>query len=372
MTDNKQDLAHLRARIAQLDEQLLDVLKKRMECSKEIGTIKSKSGLPVKDYLVEKQVIDKTKNQAIQAGLNAEFIEVCMRAIIEESVALQLDLQQRSQGVHTQSKKGVLVIGGAGNMGRWLCQFFAAFGHEVAIHDPEAPKERQLTHAHVELEAGLKDAEIIVVATPLKATAEVLEKILAYRPKGLIVEIASLKANLEPTLKKAHQQGFRVMSLHPMFGPSAVSLSGRNMLVCTAPFLDAGTEMTNMFAATSANIYHLPFTEHDRLMSYVLGAAHLSNLVFGEVLTRAEQPIRNLLRGAGTTFLNQLRVTQTVVDENKDLYYEIQTLNPETGELLSQFEQALAVYKTAITGHKRDSFRDLMGKSQKLVSPNSR
>jgi chorismate mutase/prephenate dehydrogenase len=104
----------------------------------------------------------------------------------------------------------------------------------------------------------------------------------------------------------------------------------------------------------------MPLGEHDRLMGYVLGLSHLTNLVFAEVLAQSGIPFESLSNVASTTFNAQLEVTRPVTRENQDLYYEIQVGNAFSSELLGHMEAALINYGDAIRGEDRKRFRELM------------
>ena len=42
---------------------------------------------------------------------------------------------------------------------------------------------------------------------------------MAREPRGLVVEVASIKDPLSPVLDRARERGVRAFALHPMFGP---------------------------------------------------------------------------------------------------------------------------------------------------------
>ena len=64
--------------------------------------------------------------------------------------------------------------------------------------------------------------DIIVVATPIEISAEILLELSKNKPEGLIFDIGSLKTPLRDGLKSLLNNGCMVTSLHPMFGPEDV------------------------------------------------------------------------------------------------------------------------------------------------------
>ena len=79
------------------------------------------------------------------------------------------------------------------------------------------------------------DFDLIVLATPLSATAGLLEFLARRAPRGLIFDLGSLKTPLRAGLEALVKAGCRVTSLHPMFGPDTELLSGRHVI-----FIDLG------------------------------------------------------------------------------------------------------------------------------------
>lgn len=93
--DKKQsteDLSGLRQQIDELDNQLLELLAKRMRVSCEIGTFKKEHGLTVVQTDRYDEILTKRLNQAKEMKMSTDFMRVVLEAIHEESVRQQLDI----------------------------------------------------------------------------------------------------------------------------------------------------------------------------------------------------------------------------------------------------------------------------------------
>ena len=66
----------------------------------------------------------------------------------------------------------------------------------------------------------------------MKVAGEVLTQLAARRPRGVIVDIGSLKSPLRGGLEQLVAAGCKVTSIHPMFGPDTRLLSGRHVVFC--------------------------------------------------------------------------------------------------------------------------------------------
>lgn len=87
-----EDLSHLRNQIDECDDQLLELLAKRMRVSKEIGTFKKEHNMTVVQTDRYDEILQKRISQAEEMGMDSEFMRVILGAIHEESVRQQIDI----------------------------------------------------------------------------------------------------------------------------------------------------------------------------------------------------------------------------------------------------------------------------------------
>ncbi len=92
MNQTTEDLSILRHQIDELDNQLLEVLSKRLRVSREIGTYKKEHGMPVLQALRYDEILHNRVTQAESIGINGDFMKNILEAIHEESVRVQLEL----------------------------------------------------------------------------------------------------------------------------------------------------------------------------------------------------------------------------------------------------------------------------------------
>jgi prephenate dehydrogenase len=259
-----------------------------------------------------------------------------------------------------------LVVGGKGGMGRWIARFLQGQGHRVTIHDPA---EGTCEFGQASLEEGAAEADLIILAVPMSACAGVLEELARLSVRGVVAEMCSLKGHLREQSERLRDDGLRLVSFHPLFGPDVRMLSGRTIVFCSEASPDDLEVVRGLFAETSARLVEMSIAEHDRRMGLVLGLTHLSNLVFARALSHSKLTAPDLDEVAGVTFTKQLSTTREVTGENPGLYFEIQALNettPETGRCL---RQALDEWLSAIeTGDER-VFEQLMTACHDYLGP---
>lgn len=81
-----------RQQIDEIDEQMLELLARRMRISQQIGTHKSRLGMPVFQPDRYRALLERRTRTAVGLGLSPLFIDTLMRAIHEESVRIQLEI----------------------------------------------------------------------------------------------------------------------------------------------------------------------------------------------------------------------------------------------------------------------------------------
>jgi chorismate mutase/prephenate dehydratase len=86
------ELQEIRETISKLDNDLLDILMKRQECTNLVAEAKIKAQIPVRDQHREEQLLIKLIKNGQKRGLNAHFITKFFHVIIEESVLNQQSL----------------------------------------------------------------------------------------------------------------------------------------------------------------------------------------------------------------------------------------------------------------------------------------
>lgn len=362
MTD---DLEALREEIRALDKELVALTARRLDLARRVGEVKRRAGQPIRNYVVEAEAIQLVRRAAEELGVRPALAEELLKMEIQES----LHVQEKDRVVRSrppQSAGKALVVGGAGNMGRWFADFLESKAYEVSIADPRAPATGRPVVRDVA--AGAATHDLVLLATPPSATGAVLRS-LQGRTSALVLDIASLKSPVAADLRAYAAAGGHVGSIHPMWGPSTELLASKNLLVCDCGDPSANQAARKLFEDTAAHIVEMGLEEHDRLMGLVLGLPHAVNLVFGHALAGLGARFDEVSGLGGPTFQKQVAVSREVASENKDLYYEIQKLNPHTAQVLARLRRSLDEMEAALAA--RDDFRGYMAAAQRFYEEGS-
>lgn len=353
-------LDELRTGLTELDEQLLTLVARRQALSEQVAAVKRITGRATRDFGREREVILHGRNTAQRLGVSPDLAESLLRRLVHSSLATQ---EHARVAAHAHgSGKRALVIGGCGKIGGWFSEFLASQGFRVTIADPAGslPGFDNLR----DWRSDRLDFDLIVLATPLSATQDLLLALAERAPRGLIFDLGSLKTPLRGGLDALVKAGCRVTSLHPMFGPDTEMLSGRHVIFIDLGHAAALQEAQDLFALTMAERVVMGLDEHDRLIAYVLGLSHALNIAFFTALAESGEAAPRLARLSSTTFDSQLEVATRVAAESPELYFEIQSLNDYGGESLLALSEAVARLVTAVKTKNAAEFTTLMSRGR--------
>ncbi len=319
-----------RDELASIDREIMQFVGRRNKIALVIGEKKAAANEEVVVPAVEKNVVQRYVDAGKVSGVSAETAARIARAVIDESVDVQGMIPRRAVPWK------IFIIGGNGGMGRWLSAFFAGRGHTVTINDP---RPEGAAYPVRDISSGCRDADVIVVSTPIGISAGIIKEVLSENKDALIFDLLSVKTPVIPFLRKAAASGVRVCSVHPMFGPGASSIAGRNIIVCACGNSAAVEEAADLFSG--GTILRMEVEEHDPVTAYVLGLSHAVNLAFSGALVKSGFPSKILCAAASTTFRKQITVSSEVSWENGRLYYSIQKENPFNEAAVQNLMKAL-------------------------------
>src|ERR1700693_2466386 len=161
----------LRTALTEVDEQLLDLVARRQSLSEQVAAVKRATGRATRDFGREREVILRGRTTAQRLGVSPDLAESLLRQLIQSSLATQEHARVAAQA--HGSGKTALIIGGHGKRGGWFAEFLASQGFRVSICDPQGSLPGFDSVA--QWREDPLDFDMIVLATPLSATAGLLE-----------------------------------------------------------------------------------------------------------------------------------------------------------------------------------------------------
>lgn len=349
------DLELLREEILRTDMEIIDLISRRTDLAEQVGRKKIEDGLPIRNVAVEKKVVNRYRDAAESSGISPDTLEKIAKALIQEAVDREALVTP-----HNSVKKEISIIGGGGKMGMWMANTLSSDGHTIKLIDPSL-------HNGLTIEDA-SSSDVIIISIPMDVTEGVLEQLNDIcRDDALIFDLTSLKTPISKILKSMAKRK-KVCSLHPMFGPSARSMYGRNLIICDCGNADAIAEAQELFKNKGGDIRTMDIDDHDRYMSYVLGLSHAVNIAFFTVLDRSGISYQDMCTVASTTFRKNMETNESVALEDPKLYYEIQHSNAFRDKLWDDFSKAVKDIKDASIDNDSSEFIKIMDAGREYFS----
>lgn len=166
--------------------------------------------------------------------------------------------------------KTIQTIGiiGLGNFG----QFFASkLPQNIRIVGYDADEELVTPVERVTLESAAA-SDIVMLAVPLPALADVLQKIKPIlKPASLLFEICSVKIEPERLISEILPEHQNTLVTHPLFGPqsAAHSMQGHRLIVTKSVGKRAESFLDYCRNVLGLNVISLSADEHDKAMANV-------------------------------------------------------------------------------------------------------
>lgn len=91
-TNNTELLAELRCEIDRIDTEVLALLSRRMQISRDIGNYKKEHGLSVLQAQRYNELLDDRAKRGAELSLDQDFVKAVLRTIHDESVRLQIEI----------------------------------------------------------------------------------------------------------------------------------------------------------------------------------------------------------------------------------------------------------------------------------------
>ena len=356
-------LDKLRKELSSIDNELIELIAKRQLLVGEIGRSKQSSGRATRDFEREKDVLDMACQRAAELDVDPKLAEEIMTALIRASLTHQERDRVAAEG--KGDGRTALVIGGAGKMGGWFVDFFASQGFTTSIADSHIDDGPGM---YSDWTAAGIDYDVIVVATPMAVSGEILAQLAKLQPTALVFDIGSLKSPLKQGLTALYEAGCKVTSIHPMYGPDTELLSGRHLIFVDCGSEEATAEAKTLFASTMVDQLDMGLDEHDRLIAYVLGLSHALNIAFFTALADSGEAAPQLARLSSTTFDAQLLVSAAVAQDNPRMYFEIQHLNRFGLDPLDALCESAALIRRVVADGDEAAFVDLMQKGREYLA----
>ncbi|MDR3102780.1 MAG: hypothetical protein LBU24_06225 [Methanocalculaceae archaeon] len=152
-----------------------------------------------------------------------------------------------------------------------------------------------------------RTVEVIIVATPVTAAVDIMEKIFALGMLAIVFDILSTTSLVIPVLRKMAVSGMRICLMHSMFGQPGTVVTERYRVVTDCGNPSVIEETAILFSGCTT--LQMPIKNHDPIAVYVLGQSHAANLAFFAELISSSFSVATSSAAASGTFQMQIAIS---------------------------------------------------------------
>ncbi|ELV2783898.1 bifunctional chorismate mutase/prephenate dehydrogenase [Enterobacter cloacae] len=338
------ELTALRDQIDEVDKALLDLLARRMALVAEVGEVKSKYGLPI--YVPEREasMLASRRKEAQALGVSPDLIEDVLRRVMRESYSSEND-----KGFKTLCPflRPVVIVGGAGQMGRLFEKMLTLSGYQVRILEKEDwAKAPEL----------MKDAGMVIVSVPIHVTEQIIAKLPPLPADCILVDLASVKNGPLQAMLAAHTGP--VLGLHPMFGPDSGSLAKQVVVYCDGRQPEAYQWFLEQIQVWGARLHRISAVEHDQNMAFIQALRHFATFAYGLHLAEENVQLEQLLALSSPIYRLELAMVGRLFAQDPQLYADIIMSSENNLALIKRYYQRFGEAITLLEHGDKQAFID--------------
>lgn len=227
---------------------------------------------------------------------------------------------------------GVGLIGGSLGMAmreKGLCRCVVGVGHRRASMD-RALDAGAVDEATLDVAEGVRDADLVVLATAVGLITELAEKAAPHLKAGCVVsDVGSTKSEIVRRLEGVLPEGVHFVGAHPIAGSEkrGIDAARADLFEGAACVLtptrvtdpDAARRLADLWSAVGAVVSALPPDEHDAILARTSHLPHLAAVT-----------LIRMLRESDMSFVGTgLRDTTRVASGDADIWCDILLTNRE-------------------------------------------
>lgn len=347
-------LLPLRQQIDQLDSQLVELLAKRAVVTAEVGRVKQQYALPLYVPEREQALIKARREQAEQAGVSADLIEDVLRRVMRESYQTQ---EAGFVCCRTPGDK-VVVVGGAGALGKRFVSLFQRSGYNVEV------LEQQNWYQAKQMVQG---AALVLIAVPIAVTEQVIAQLPELDAGTVLADLTSTKTGPLTAMLAKHNGA--VVGLHPMFGPDISNIAKQVVVVSHGRAAEQYQWLIQQFKVWGAVLTEKSAQQHDELMQLIQAMRHFSSLVYGVHLAEEQADLQQLLELSSPIYRLELAMVGRLFAQNAELYADIMLSSSAVTGLLQRYQHRFNQLSHLLAARDKAGLMAEFAKGQQFFGP---
>ncbi len=219
---------------------------------------------------------------------------------------------------------------------------------------------------------AVKEAELIIIATPVNTIGDLAIEILDLVDQQTVVDVGSTKADILSRLK-GHPKRANYVATHPMAGteysgPSAAIdhlFEGKYVVICNRE--ESGKDqfqlVQSMYIKMGMKLLYQEASAHDTHVAYVSHISHISSFALAITVLNKEEDEDRIFELASTGFDSTVRLAKSspstwvpIFEQNRDNVLEV----------LDEHINVLSNFRSALIKKNYDMFHDMVCEANKI------
>lgn len=352
----QEEIIPLRDRIDEIDSRILSLLSQRQEQVLKVVELKKTHNMPVYHPAREEDMISRLRTQAGKAGMDPDFLEELYRIIMRQSRVKQAGEMELNSVVPNGK---ILIVGGAGQMGRYFASLFQRSGYEVRILEPENWQQA---------ESLCRDIDLALISVPIEETSRVIEQVAPLLPPdSVMADLTSIKEAPVKKMLRCHQGP--VIGLHPLFGPDPESLDKQIIVTTPGRNPDACQWVVDQLIIWGAIIVNSSVEEHDEIMEIVQALRHFATFCFGRFLFEQHVGLERTLEFSSPIYRLELGMVGRLFAQDAGLYAQIIFATEKRRVLLKKYISSLKEHIEMLDNNDTQQFTTKFNQISKWFGP---
>lgn len=233
--------------------------------------------------------------------------------------------------------------------------------------------ELKIIDAKVDLEYGIKNSDLVILAIPVDAARKLLPNILDLISENqTVMDAGSTKAGIVNAVKN-HPKRSRFVAFHPMWGTenngpkSAVSesFSGKAGVICDKEesAKDALELVEKIVESLDMHLIYMNAEDHDVHTAYISHISHITSYALANTVLEKEKEEETIFQLASSGFSSTVRLAKS----HPEMWVPIFRQNKENVlDVLNEHIAQLRKFKAALEKENFEYLEELISNANKI------
>ncbi|RXM40734.1 prephenate dehydrogenase [Chryseobacterium sp. CH21] len=233
--------------------------------------------------------------------------------------------------------------------------------------------ELKIIDAGVDLEHGIKNSDLIILAIPVDAARKLLPSVLdLVTDQQTVMDAGSTKAGIVNAVKD-HPRRSRFVAFHPMWGTEnngpksaiAESFSGKAGVICNKEESaeDALNIVEQVVNALDMHMIYMDAQDHDVHTAYISHISHITSYALANTVLEKEREEETIFQLASSGFSSTVRLAKS----HPEMWVPIFKQNKENVlDVLNEHISQLRKFKSALEKENYEYLEELITNANRI------